>query len=163
MLKVGFQALNEGTVVGGEGDITIDMAFGEAIVVSKEQKTASCMIARDDCTQYYYTVKYRLPAMVQARNSEGVLDTWGLESEMNLQFGNEQVEKHVNTEEGSITSIQVIAYGSEAALALAFKEKGQASLARKGIVNQIGTLAELIYGHVFFEETKLKLDIAYGS
>lgn len=163
MSKVDFQALNEVSVVGGEGNITIDMAFGSPIVVSKEQKTSSCMIAKDGCTQYYYKVKYRLPALVQARNSGGVLDTWELESDMELQFGNEQVEKHVNTEQGSITSIQVVNFTSEADLILAFNEIGDASLARKGIVHQIGNMAESIYNHVFFEKTKLKLDIAYGS
>lgn len=161
--KVDIQSMNEVTVVGGEGDITIDMAFGEPFVVSKEQKTSSCMVAKDGCTQYYYTIKYRLPALVQARNSEGVVNTWELEPEMELQFGNEQVEKHKSLENGSSTSIQVINYTSESDLALAFNEKGEADMARKGIVNHIGNMAESIYEHVFFEETKLKLDIAYGK
>lgn len=161
--KVKFQSMNEVTVVGGEGDITIDMAFGEPFVISKELKTSSCMVAKDGCTQYYYIVKYRLPALVQARNSEGVLDTWELEPEMELQFGNEQVEKHKNTERGSSTSIQVINYTSEADLVSAFNQKGKADMARKGIVNHIGNMAESVYEHVFFEETKLKLDIAYGK
>lgn len=161
--KVKFQSMNEVTVVGGEGDITIDMAFGEPFVVSKEQKTSSCMVAKDGCTQYYYAVKYRIPALVQARNSEGVLNTWELEPEMELQFGNEQVEKHKNTEKGSSTSIRVINYTSEADLVSAFNQMGEADLARKGIVNHISNMAESVYEHVFFEETKLKLDISYGK
>ncbi|MGB6035413.1 MAG: leucine-rich repeat domain-containing protein [Cryomorphaceae bacterium] len=161
--KVDFQALNEVAVTGGEGDITIDMAFGKPSVLSKEQKTSSCMVAKDGCTQYYYTVKYSLPAVVRAKNAEGVVGTWELNPQMELQFGNEQVEKHVSTEEGSITSIQVINYTSEADLAIAFTEAGAADLARKGIVKQLGNLAESIYEHVFFEETKLKMDVAYGS
>jgi hypothetical protein len=48
-------------------------------------------------------------------------------------------------------------------LKIAFAESGEASLVRKGMVNQIGNLAESIYKHVFFEETVLKLDIAYGQ
>ena len=161
--KVDFMGLNEVEIVGGEGDVTIDMALGTPSVLSKELKKSSCMVPKDGCVQYYYTVKYRLPAMVQARNAEGIMGTWELESEMELQFGNEQVETHVSTDAGSITSIQVITYTSETDLAFAFNEVGGASLARKGIVKQIGNLAECIYEHVFFEETKLKLDIAYGS
>lgn len=163
MSKVDFQALNEVSIVGGEGDLTIDMAFGTPVVLSKELKTAPCMIAKDGCTQYYYFVKYRLPALVQARNASGVIDTWELASDVSLQFGNEQVEKHTKTENGSSTSIQVITYTSEADLAFAFNDQGDATLARKGIVTQIGNMAESIYRHVFFEESKLKLDFAYGA
>jgi len=161
--KVDFKALNEIQVVGGEGDVTIEMAFGKATIVSKVQKKSACLVAKDGCVQYYYTVTYHLPALVQARNSEGVLNTWELESEMELQFGNEQVETHVNTEEASITSVQVITYTSEADLALAFNKTGDASLVRKGIIKQIGKLADSIYNHFFFEETTLKLDITYGN
>lgn len=161
--KVGFKALNEVSIVGGEGDITIEMAFGEPMVLGKELKTSSCMVAKDGCIQYYYKVKYLLPAVVQARNSEGVLNTWELASEMELQFGNEQVEKHQSTEKGSTTSIHVINYTSELDLSFAFESGGEAALARKGIVTQIGKLAESIYNYVFFEETQLKLDITYGS
>jgi len=161
--KVNFQALNEITVLGGEGDLTIDMAFGKPTVVSKELKKSSCMVAKDGCIQYYYTVTYRLPTFLQARNSEGIIDTWNLNSDMKLQFGNEQSEKHIKTEKASITSIQVINYTSEKDLIQAFDVFGGVSLARKGIVNQIGNMAESIYEHVFFEETTLKLDIAYGK
>jgi len=161
--KVSFLSLNEVKIVGGEGDLTIDMAFGKPVIISKEQKTTSCVVAKDGCTQYYYLVKYLLPASVQARNSAGVIDTWELRSTMELKFGNEQIEKHKNTEEGSVTSIQVTSYTSEADLALAFNNSGEASLLRKAAVTHLGNLAESIYDHVFFEETTLKLDIAYGS
>lgn len=40
LAKVGFQSMNEVTVVGGEGDITIDMPFGEPFIVSKELKNS---------------------------------------------------------------------------------------------------------------------------
>lgn len=163
MSKVGFQALKEVAVVGGEGDITIDMAFGTPMVLNKEQKQSSCMVPKDGCSQYYYLVKYRLPALVQARNASGVLDTWELESEMDLQFGNEQIEKHSKTDAGSVTSIQVVNYTSEIDLVSAFNKMGAASLARKGIVTQLGRMAESVYEHVFFEETTLKLDFAYGN
>lgn len=161
--KVGHQALNDITIVGGEGDLTIDMAFGTPSVVSKELKKSSCMVPKDGCSQYYYKVKYNLPAVVQARNASGVVNTWELQPEVELQFGNEQVEKHINTEEASVTSVQVITYTSETDLALAFNEIGDATLARKGIVTQLGNLAESIYDHVFIEEITLKLDIAYGT
>ncbi|MCZ4408177.1 leucine-rich repeat domain-containing protein [Cryomorphaceae bacterium 1068] len=160
--KIDFKALNEVSIVGGEGDITIDLALGKPSVLSKEQKTSSCMVAKDGCTQYYFVVKYNLPAVVRAKNATGVVDTWELNSDMELQFGNEQIEKHVSTDEGSVTSIQVVNYTSEADLALAFNEIGSASMTRKAVVKQLGNLAESIYHHVFFEETKLKMDIAYG-
>ncbi len=163
MSKVNFKALNEVALVGGQGDVTVSLAFGKPIILSKEQKTASCVVAKDGCTQYFYKVEYRLPAIAQASNSQGVLDTWELNSDMTLQFGNEQIEKHKKTEKGSSTSIQVISYTSIADLALAFNSSGQATLARKAIVKQIGNLAESIYERIFFEETKLKFDIAYGS
>lgn len=161
--KVGFQGINEVSLVGGEGDITIDMAFGSPTIVSKEQKTSSCAGSPEGCTQYYYTIKYRLPALVQARNSVGVLETWELNSLMNLQFGNEQVEQFEKLENGSSTSIHVINYRSETQLTSAFNEIGEASLVRKGIVNHIGNMAESVYEHLFFEETTLKLDIAFGK
>ncbi len=163
MSKVNYLALKEVNVVGGEGDITIDMAIGQPMIVSKEQKQAQCMVPKDGCSQYYFTVKYRMPALVQARNSEGLIDTWELNPEMELQFGNEQIEKHRNIGEGSQTSIQVVNYTSEADLNLAFADFGDASLARKGIVNHIGNLAESIYNRVFFEETTLTFEIGYGS
>lgn len=163
MSKVDFKALNEVTIVGGDGDITIDMAFGSPTIISKEQKTASCMVSKEGCTQYYYSVKYNLPTLVQARNSSGIIDTWELPSEMSIGFGNEQVEKHKKTDKGSSTSIQVITYTSVADLALAFNKMGQATLVRKAIVKQIGNMAESIYDRVFFAEDKLKLDINYGS
>ena len=161
--KVDFQGLNEVTVVGGEGDITIEMALGKPSVISKKQKTSSCMVAKDGCTQYYYKVNYSLPAILQAKNSKGILDTWELSAEMELQFGNEQVESHVNTEEGSITSISVINYTSESDLAIAFMNNGETNLARKAIIKQIGAMAESIYQRAFFEKKTLKLDIAYGT
>ena len=161
--KVKFKAMNEINVVGGEGDVTIDMAIGEPMVVSKELKTGQCMVPKDGCTQYYFTVQYRMPALVQARNAEGVIDTWELNPDMNLQFGNEQIEKHSKTDGGSVTSIQVVNFNDEIDLNLAFADYGEASLARKGILTQIGNLAESVYDRVFFEETTLSYEIAYGS
>lgn len=161
--KMKFQALNEITVVGGEGDITIDMAFGEPVIISKEQKTSSCAVPKEGCTQYYYKVKYRLPAVVQARNASGVIDTWELEPEMELQFGNEQLEQHVKTDAGSITSVKVINYTSEVDLNIAFSEMGMASLARKGIVTQLGNMAESVYDRVFYIKASRAFDISYGK
>jgi hypothetical protein len=161
--KVKFKAMNEINLVGGEGDLTIDMAIGDPMVVSKELKTAQCMVPKDGCSQYYFTVQYRMPALVQARNANGVIDTWELNPEMTLQFGNEQIEKHSNTDGASVTSIQVVTYADEAALNMAFAEYGETSLARKGILTQIGNLAESVYDRVFFEETTLTYEIAYGS
>jgi tetratricopeptide (TPR) repeat protein len=161
--KVDFKALNQVSIVGGEGDITVDMALGQPVVLSKELKTASCMIAKDGCVQYYYKVKYNLPAVVQARTSEGILNTWTLDSEMEFQFGNEQIEKHTSTAEASITSVQVINYTSEMDLALAFNEVGESALTRKALIKQLGRMAESIYDNLFFNETRLKLDIAYGA
>ncbi len=161
--KVDFQGLNEVTIVGGEGDLTVDMAFGKPSIVSKKQKTTSCMVAKDGCTQYYYIVEYSLPTVLQAKNSNGIIDTWELSPEMELQFGNEQVESHINTEKGSITSISVINFTSESDLAIAFMNSGQSTLARKAIVKQIGAMAESIYERAFFEKKTLKLDIAYGT
>lgn len=51
--KVKFQALNDIQIAGGPGDITVDMAIGEPMVVSKEQKQSSCMVPKDGCSQYY--------------------------------------------------------------------------------------------------------------
>lgn len=163
--KVKYNALNKITVIGGEGDITIDMAFGKPMVIFKELKTSSCLGAQDGCVQYYYMVKYSLPAVVQARNSKGILNSWKLNSEMELQFGNEQIETHQKIGAGSATSIRVINYKSKGALIAAFKSPkiGGSELVRKGIITQIGRMADLIYDNVFFDETKLKLDIAYGS
>ncbi len=163
MSKVGFEALKEIEVVGGEGDITIDMAFGNPMVLNKEQKQSGCMVPKDGCTQYYYAIKYRLPAMVQARNADGVLATWELPSDMDFQFGNEQVEQRIKTETANVTSVKVINYTSEADLALAFEEQGANDLVRKAIVTHIGKMAESVYERVFFEETTLKLDFAYGN
>lgn len=163
MSKVDFKALNEVSIIGGEGDVTIDMAFGKPVVLSKEEKTTSCVVAKDGCTQYFYLVSYRLPTLVRARNSSGTIETWELPSEMTLRFGNEQIEKHKKTDKGSSTSVQVVSYTSAANLASAFNKMGQASLVRKAIVRQIGKMAESVYERAFFEESKLKLDIAYGS
>lgn len=163
MSKVGYEALKEVEVVGGEGDITIDMAFGKPMILNKEKKQSACMVPKDGCTQYYYLVKYRLPALVQARNAEGVLGTWELAPDMEFQFGNEQIETQSKTEAASVTSIRVVNYTSEADLDKAFKEVGNAALARKGIITHIGNMAESIYERVFFEETSLKLDFAYGN
>lgn len=163
MSKVKFQALNDIDIVGGEGDLTVDMAFGTPTVVSKEIKKTSCMVAKDGCVQYYYKVKYNLPTIVQVRNLAGVVNSWELNPELELQFANEQVEKYIKTDKGSATSVQVITYLSEMDLALAFDDIGAATLVRKGIVVQLGKMAESIYDHVFIEDTKLKLDIAYGS
>lgn len=163
MSKIDFQSLNEVTIVGGEGDLTVDMAFGSPVIGNKEVKTGSCMIAKDGCVQYFYKVNYSLPTLVQVRNESAVLEVWELDSEMVLQFGNEQVEKQQNTDAGSTTSVQVITYTSEADLAMAFMSAGSASLARKAIVRQIGKMAESIYDRAFFEQYNLKLDIAYGS
>lgn len=163
MSKIDFQSLNEVTLVGGEGDLSVDMAFGTPVIGNKEVKTGSCMIAKDGCVQYFYKVNYSLPTILQVRNKSGVLEVWELDSEMVLQFGNEQVEKQQNTDKGSTTSVQVVSYSSEADLAMAFKQSGAASLARKAIVRQIGKMAESIYDRAFFEQYNLKLDIAYGS
>lgn len=161
--KVKFEALNDIRIAGGQGDLTVDMAIGEPVVISKEQKQAQCMIPKDGCTQYYYTVTYRMPALVEVSNASGTLDTWELEPEMTLQFGNEQIEKHQNTEEGSQTSIRVVNYTSEVDLNMAFAAHGAASLARKGIVIQMGKMAESIYDNLFFDQGTLTFDIAYGS
>jgi hypothetical protein len=163
MSKVGYQFTNEVEVVGGSGDITVEMAFGEPMVVNKELLTTSCAGTKEGCTQYYYMISYVLPTVVQAKNSSGVLEAWELSSEMTLSFGNEQVEKHKTTDKGSSTSISVINYKSEADLKSAFAASGEAALARKGIVVQMGKMAESIYDRLFFENQTLKLDIAYGS
>jgi hypothetical protein len=161
--KVDFKALNEIDILGGQGDLNIKMAFGEPSVISKEQMTTSCAPPQDGCTQFYYMVKYELPAFVQASNAEGVLDTWALESTMDLKFGNEQIETHSETDKGTVTSIQIFGFNSEVDLVTAFNSYGEDHLARKGIVTQLGNMAELIYDNVFFEDIKLKLDIAYGA
>lgn len=161
--KISFQALEDITVLGGDGDLTFEMAFGEAMVVNKELKTAPCVVAKDGCKQYYYLVKYVLPTVVRARKGEDIVGTWELESTMDIQFGNEQVEKHKKTDKGSSTSVQVVSYSSESDLALAFASSGDANMARKGIVSQLGKMAELIYDQAFYEPTTLKLDIAYGN
>lgn len=161
--KVKYQALKDVTITGGEGDITVDMAIGAPMVVSKEQKTSGCMIPKDGCTQYYYMVNYRIPAVAQVRKGDEVITTWALEPDMVLQFGNEQIETHESIDEGSRTSIRVVNYTSEADLKSAFAKTGDAALARKGIVIQLGKLAEGIYERAFFEETGLSFDIAYGS
>jgi len=161
--KVKFQALNDMDIVGGDGDLSVKMAFGTPSVSSKEMNTTSCAPAKEGCTQYYYTVQYNLPAVVEVSNSDGVLDTWALDSKMELKFGNEQIETHQETDKGTITSIQIFGFNSEADLAMAFGNYGEDHLARKGIVKQLGNMAELIYDQVFFEDIKLKLDIAYGA
>lgn len=161
--KVKFQALKDIDIVGGDGDLAVKMAFGMPSVSSKEMNTTSCAPAKEGCTQYYYTVQYNLPAVVEIRNAEGVLDTWALDSKMELKFGNEQIETHQETDKGTITSIQIFGFKSEADLAMAFGNYGDDHLARKGIVKQLGNMAELIYDQVFFEDIKLKLDIAYGA
>jgi len=132
--KVQYQSLNEVNIVGTPSDITVHMAFGKPAIVSKEQKTYSCAPAKDGCIQYFYKVKYSLPAIVQFRNSSGIINTWKLNPKMDLQFGNEQIEKHKKLDNGSSTSIQVVSFKSEADLALAFNEIGSSSLARKGII-----------------------------
>lgn len=104
-----------------------------------------------------------MPALIQFRNASGVLDTRELNPMMELQFGNEQIEKHRNTEEGSQTSIQVVNYTTETDLNMAFAEHGAAALARKGIVTHLGNMAESIYENVFFEERNLTFEFAYGS
>lgn len=161
--KVNFQALEDITVLGGEGDLTFEMAFGEAMVVNKELKTAPCVVAKDGCKQYYYLVKYILPTVVRAKQGDNIVGNWELESNMDIQFGNEQIEKHKKTDKGSSTSVQVVSYSSESDLALAFASSGAASMARKGIVSQLGKMAELIYDQAFYEPTTLKFDIAYGN
>jgi hypothetical protein len=161
--KVDYKSLNEVNISGGAGDISVHMAFGKPVIVAKEQKTYSCAPAKEGCIQYFYKVKYRLPAIVQFRNSSGIISTLELNPEMDLQFGNEQIEKHKKLDNGSSTSIQVLSFKSEVDLALAFKEMGSYSLARKGILKQIGQMSEIIYDNVFFKEEKLKLEIAYGT
>ncbi len=161
--KMNFQALEDITVLGGEGDLTFEMAFGDAMVVNKEIKTTSCPVAKEGCTQYYYLVNYLLPTVVRARKGEQVVGAWELPSNMDLQFGNEQVEKHTKTDGGSKTSVQVVSYTSKEALIRAFAASGEANMARKGIVKQMGQMAELIYDNAFYEPQTLKLDIYYGN
>ncbi len=163
LAKVKFQGLNEIDIVGGDGDLNIMMAMGTPSILSQEQKKTSCAPPKDGCVSYYYLVKYSMPAVVQASNANGVLDTWTLESEMELRFGGEQIETHTETDKGTITSIQIFGFESESDLALAFNDYGSDHLARKGIVTQLGNMAESIYERAFFEDIKLKLDIAYGS
>lgn len=161
--KVKYESLSEVEIVGGDGDLTASLAFGTPVVLGKETKTNSCVPPKDGCSQFYYNVQYRLPAYLQISKGQDVYDTWKLDSEMTLKFGNEQVETHKETEQGTITSMRVISYESEEELAMAFIDYGDAWLARKGIVKQLSNMADAIYEVVFFEDEKLKLDISYGS
>lgn len=161
--KLEHQALTDVSVVGGKGDITFTMAFGKADIVSKEMKDAPCAVKRDGCKQYLYMVKYQLPAIVQASNSSGVLDTWELEKNMELQFGNEQIETHTTEGGGSTTSIRVVSFSSPENLDKGFASTGEAWLARKAALVHMREMIEGIYPRMFFEEDKLKFDIAYGK
>lgn len=157
--KIKHQALNEINVIGGEGDLTVDMALGMSLVSSKELKTSSCMGKKSDCTQYYYKVKYYLPAVVQIRKGAEVYGTWDLNPEIDLRFGNEQTE----TQNGSTTTIRVTEYRSEADLELALNDPGNGDLARKAILHQISAMVDVIYDQVFFDDTKMKTPISFGS
>jgi tetratricopeptide (TPR) repeat protein len=161
--KVKYQSVLETNIVDGGGDILIKMAFGKPNIQSKQLKDAPCLIEKEGCLQYYYQVNYSLPAVVQASNSSGVLETWELDSDITVKFGNEQVETHENTEGGSTTSISIISFGSKAALDDAFEAYSESWLVRKALVVQLGRLAESMYPKLFFLEDKLKFDIAYGK
>ncbi|MDG1262696.1 MAG: hypothetical protein P8H59_11710 [Flavobacteriales bacterium] len=51
--KIKSESLEEFSIVGGEGDVTVNMALGMPLVVAKELKTSSCMGRKSECTQYY--------------------------------------------------------------------------------------------------------------
>jgi len=161
--KIKSKTLKELTVVGGDGDLTVDMAFGLSFVVNEELKKTSCIKAKEGCSQYYYDVTYSLPTLVQVSNASGVLDVWELKPLMNFKFGNEQVETHQKTEKGSKTSISIMQYTSEAALKEAFNQRGEAWIARKAIVTQLGEMADILNDHLFFNDEKMKFDISYGK
>ncbi|MEO0404444.1 MAG: hypothetical protein AAF193_06200, partial [Bacteroidota bacterium] len=131
--KIKHKSLTDVALVAGEGDLTVDIAFGMALSVGTETKTNSCVPKKDGCSQYYYNVKYRMPAIVQIRKGDQVINSWELDPMMDLKFGNEQVETHESVDEGSKTTIRIIQYKSEEDLALAFASHGEDELARKGM------------------------------
>lgn len=161
--KVKFQALNDIEIIGGEGDITVEMAFGNPMAVTEELKTSSCMGKKSECTQYYYVVQYYIPTVVQIRKNDEIYGNWELKPTMELKFGNEQVETRYESKEGTTTSVQVIEYKSEAALKKAYNSSENASLVRKAILTQLSEMADIIYEQVFFKDSKMKLDFVYGS
>ena len=161
--KIKHQGLSEISMLSGEGDLTVDIAFGKPFHVSTETKTNSCVPKKDGCAQYYYNVKYRMPAIVQVRKGDEVINSWELDPMMDLKFGNEQVETHQTIDGGSKTTVRIIQYKSEEDLALAFASHGEDELARKGILVQLSQMADIIYDNVFFSEATMKMDLAYGS
>jgi hypothetical protein len=161
--KIKYESLNEIALIGGDGDLTASMALGTPVIVGKETKKNSCITPKDGCVQYYYEVQYKMPAYLQISKGGTVYDTWKLDPDMTLKFGNEQIETHEETDAGTITSVRVISYESEPELAMAFADYGESWLARKGIVTQLATMSEALYENVFFSDEKLKIDISYGS
>ncbi|MDG1262695.1 MAG: hypothetical protein P8O05_13115 [Flavobacteriales bacterium] len=108
-------------------------------------------------------MKYYLPAVVQIRKAGKLYGTWDLNPELDLKFGNDQTETQYESAEGTTTSIKVTEYRSEADLEIAFNSPDNGSLARQAILKQISEMAYVIYEQVFFNDSKLKLDIAYGA
>ena len=161
--KIQFKALTETTITGGTGDITIRMAFGQAMAGKKEVLDAACMIAKEGCKQYFYKVDYQLPAVVQALKGDEVLETWELDPAMQLQFGNEQVETQSKTDGGSTTTISVVSFNSPEALEKAYAQRGSSWLARKAALVQLGRMIESVYPRLFFLEDELKFDLTYGK
>jgi hypothetical protein len=161
--KIDHQALTDVNVIGGRGDVTISMAFGPAKIGAKKMSDAPCIVAKDGCKQYLYTVQYQLPAVVQASNADGVLETWALDSNMELQFGNEQIETQSNANGGSTTTIRTVSFSSPENLEKGFASMGEAWLARKGAMIQLREMIDSSYPRLFFEQDQLKFDIAYGK
>lgn len=160
---VKYKGLTQTSIVGGTGDITIDMAFGQPTIGKKELLEAQCMVAKDGCKQYYYKVTYALPAVVQATKGGTVLETWELDEAMTLQFGNEQVETQSKKDGGSTTSVRVVNYTSREALDKAFASSGDSWLARKAAVIQLGRLADSMYPRLFAVQDEMKFDLTYGK
>lgn len=82
---------------------------------------------------------------------------------MNLQFGNEQVETQSKENGGSTTTISVVSFTSQEALDKAFASRGDAWLARKAAVIQLGRLADSVYPRLFALPDELKFDLSYGK
>ena len=161
--KIKFEALTETAITGGKGDITVRMAFGKAMAGKQELLDAACMIAKDGCKQYYYKVDYQLPAVVQAVKGGEVLDTWELEADMQLQFGNEQVETQSNADGGSTTTIRVISFSSKEALDKAYAQQAGSTLARKAALVQLRRMIDSVYPRLFYLRDELKFDLSYGK
>lgn len=161
--SIKFKGLTETAIVGGEGDITVSMAFGKPVIAKKELLDAACMVAKDGCRQYYYKVDYQLSAVVQVTKGGTVLDTWELDPAMTLQFGNEQVETHTKKDGGSSTSVRVITYPSKDALDKDFAAKADTWLGRKAAVTHLGRLADSIYPRLYALPEEMKFDLTYGK